>query len=97
MADRCRWYANSGSIETIRRKLRCSMGGAKEQIVRNPWAKKNPFMSLWLSGANKVGGAARSQAMAAGRKQQQDMAREATKLWLAPWLGWSKPTPKSKK
>ena len=26
----------------------------------NPWLKKNPFMSMWLSGANAVAGKARS-------------------------------------
>ncbi len=64
---------------------------AKEQLVRNPWLTKNPFMSLWLSGANKVAGAAKGQVMAAGRKQQQAVVREATKVWMAPWLGSGKP------
>ena len=30
--------------------------------MKNPWLKKNPLMSLWLSGANKVAGAARGLA-----------------------------------
>lgn len=42
----------------------------------NPWLKKNPFMSLWLSGANKVMGSARGQATAA-------MKREANKAGAA--------------
>src|ERR1700735_4746203 len=33
--------------------------------VKNPWTKKNPFMSMWLSGANKVVGSARGRASAA--------------------------------
>ena len=44
--------------------------------MSNPWLKKNPFMSLWLSGANKVIGSARGQATAA-------MKREATKVGAA--------------
>ena len=37
--------------------------------MSNPWLKKNPFMSLWLSGANKVMGSARSQAAAATKRE----------------------------
>jgi hypothetical protein len=29
--------------------------------MTNPWIKKNPFLSMWLSGVNAVGSAARSQ------------------------------------
>ena len=50
--------------------------------------RKNPFMSLWLSGANKVAGAARGQFMAQARRQQSDMAREIGRVmgsfWSAP-------------
>ncbi len=31
----------------------------------NPWLKKNPLLSIWLSTANAMMGAARSQASAA--------------------------------
>lgn len=37
--------------------------------MSNPWLKKNPFMSLWLSGANKVIGSARGQAAAAVKRE----------------------------
>ena len=30
--------------------------------MKNPWLKKNPLMSMWLSGANAMLGVARSQA-----------------------------------
>jgi hypothetical protein len=40
--------------------------------VKNPWTKKNPFMSMWLSGANKVVGSARGRASAAAKKQVVD-------------------------
>ena len=40
--------------------------------MKNPWTSKNPFMSMWLSGANKVAGTARGHATAA-------VKREATK------------------
>lgn len=32
--------------------------------MANPWIKKNPFMSMWLRGANSVIGRARVQATA---------------------------------
>ena len=31
----------------------------------NPWLKKNPLLSIWLSTANAMMGAARGQALAA--------------------------------
>ena len=35
--------------------------------MANPSLKKNPFMSMWLSGANKVAGAARGFGSLVGR------------------------------
>jgi hypothetical protein len=40
--------------------------------VKNPWAKKNPFMSMWLSGVNRVGGLARGRASAAAKHKAVD-------------------------
>jgi len=37
--------------------------------MTNPWLKKNPFMSLWLSSANKVMGRARGRATAAVKRE----------------------------
>jgi hypothetical protein len=36
--------------------------------MKNPWTKKNPFLSMWLSGANAVAGSARGQATAAAKR-----------------------------
>jgi hypothetical protein len=36
--------------------------------MKNPWTKKNPFMSMWLSGANTVIGSARGRANAAAKR-----------------------------
>ena len=33
--------------------------------MSNPWLKKNPFMSMWLSAANRAAGTFRGQATAA--------------------------------
>ena len=41
-------------------------------VMKNPWTKKNPLMSMWLSGANRVAGSARGQASAAAKRQAVD-------------------------
>ena len=48
--------------------------------MSNPWLKKNPFMSLWRSGANKVMGSARGQATATATAT---VKREANKAAAA--------------
>ena len=55
--------------------------------MRNPWTTKNPFMSAWLSAANKVAGSARGQAAAAAKRQVTTMQTEATKQMLDFWSG----------
>ena len=45
--------------------------------MKNPWLKKNPLMSLWLSGANKVTGAARGQAAAAVKREATRASKDA--------------------
>ena len=48
---------------------------------------KNPFMSMFLSSANKIAGAARAQATAAVKREAAKNTRQATKAWtdsLAP-------------
>ena len=37
--------------------------------MKNPWGKKNPFLSMWLSGANAVAGAARGRVTAEAKRQ----------------------------
>lgn len=59
--------------------------------MANPWTKKNPFLSLWLSGANRVAGQARSQAKAEATKQRSALTRQAARFWTSPWLAPVKP------
>ena len=65
--------------------------------MANPWTKKNPLMSMWLSAANKAVGSARGQATAAAKRQvataQTDAARQIIDFWSG---GLSKPTPRKK-
>ena len=42
---------------------------------------KNPFMSMFLSGANKIAGAARAQATAAVKREAAKNTKEMTKAW----------------
>ncbi|MDO5704295.1 MAG: hypothetical protein Q4G49_04385 [Paracoccus sp. (in: a-proteobacteria)] len=52
---------------------------------------KNPWMSMWLSAANKITGPARGQIMAEMTKAQTKAMKDAQKAWLSMWgLGKSK-------
>ncbi|MDB5743425.1 MAG: hypothetical protein JWR68_1740 [Polaromonas sp.] len=42
---------------------------------------KNPFMSMFLSGANKIAGSARAQATAAVKRETAKNVKQATKAW----------------
>jgi len=50
-------------------------------LMKAPWLKKNPFMSIWLSGANKVAGAgagaAPGLATAAVRREANWVSKDA--------------------
>jgi hypothetical protein len=59
--------------------------------------KKNPFMSLWLSGANKVAGAARGHFLNEARRQQAIMTRKAQKAVADFWGEVLKPGAKRRK
>ena len=47
--------------------------------MKNPWGKKNPFLSMWLSGANAVAGAARSRVTAEAKRQTAAAITRGTK------------------
>lgn len=55
--------------------------------MRNPWTTKNPFMSVWLSSANKVMGSARGQASAAAKRQVTSLQAETSKQIIDFWSG----------
>lgn len=68
--------------------------------MANPWTKKNPFMSLWLSGANAVAGKARVRTTAAAKRTQTALTRKAMGAWTdaltASWLSPGKPRRRKK-
>lgn len=53
--------------------------------MRNPWTSKNPFMSMWLSAANRSAGPARGIAQAAACREiasaQADAMRQVLDFW----------------
>ena len=71
--------------------------GLDEDEMRNPWTTKNPFMSAWLSTANKVMGSARGQAKAAVKREATNIQADATKQVLDFWSGKTSATRSSSK
>jgi hypothetical protein len=55
--------------------------------MSNPWLKKNPFMSMWLSSANRVAGSMRGHAAAQVKRQSAQATRQAGSDWLKLWTG----------
>ncbi|MGL1834868.1 hypothetical protein ACKVEX_14835 [Rhodocyclaceae bacterium SMB388] len=46
--------------------------------MKNPWTKKNPLMSMWLSAANSMIGQARGQATATVKRESAKAVTAAT-------------------
>ncbi|MBS1188579.1 MAG: hypothetical protein H6R10_371 [Rhodocyclaceae bacterium] len=53
--------------------------------MKNPWTRKNPLMSMWLSGANAVAGSIRSRATAEAKRQAATMATRSAKQIADFW------------
>jgi hypothetical protein len=65
-------------------------------MTRRPTGK-NPFLSLWLSAANKAAGTGRGLWLAAARQQQAAAVREAGKWATSFWTGALKTPPARKR
>lgn len=65
--------------------------------MANPWTKKNPFMSMWLSGANSMAGRTRSAGAAEISRQQTRLVNQATRFWTDAWFGTAAAKPKTKR
>lgn len=73
--------------------------------MKNPWLKKNPLMSMWLSGANQVAGATRGQIAASAKREATKASNTAaaagTKqvldFWSAALGGTAKPRVRKRK
>ena len=64
--------------------------------MSNPWLKKNPLMSMWLSAANRVAGAVRGQATAQAKPQVNAAVAQATRENVKRWSATAAP-PAAKK
>jgi hypothetical protein len=53
--------------------------------VANPWLKKNPFMSMWLSGFNAAAGSMRGHAASQAKRQATSAMTQATKDIFGAW------------
>lgn len=61
--------------------------------MSNPWLKKNPFMSMWLSGANSVANSARGRIAAEAKRQSTTAVNKAASDMFSIWTdAMTKPT-----
>jgi hypothetical protein len=66
--------------------------------MSNPWLKKNPFMSIWLSGASAVAGSLRGHGAGEAERQAATAISTATKCMVDAWIaGLVAPPPKKRK
>jgi len=77
--------------------VRGALNTATEVSLRNPWISKNPFLSMWLSGANAVLGSARARATAEARRQASLSAAEGFNQMMRLWTGTAPPAPMRRK
>ncbi|MBB3178813.1 hypothetical protein [Variovorax sp. Sphag1AA] len=59
--------------------------------MSNPWLKKNPLMSMWLSAANSAAGSARGRMTAQARRAGTSAASSASSEWIKLWTTPPKP------
>ena len=62
-----------------------SCGLHEESAMSNPWLKKNPFLSLWLSGANSVANTVRGKAASQAQRHAKATAAQATQNVVSFW------------
>ena len=65
--------------------------------MSNPWLKKNPFMSMWLSGANSVANTARVRIASEAKRQTTAAVTKATNDLFAGWPRSSGPAGSKKR
>jgi hypothetical protein len=70
-------------------------------FMSNPWLKKNPFLSMWLSSANRVAGTARGQLKSQVKRQSTAAANKANHDIFVAWSdamgGAAKPARRKKR
>jgi hypothetical protein len=58
----------------------------REARMCNPWLKKNPYLSMWLSGVNAVVGAAQGRARNTAKRKAAAATRQMTEAMVNAWL-----------
>ena len=61
--------------------------------MANPWLKKNPFMSMWLSGFNAAAGSMRGHAVSQAKRQTASAMTKATNDIFGAWTAGLAPPP----
>jgi len=62
--------------------------------MRNPWMSRNPWLSLWLSGANTMAAAARAQAQSNAHRMMSESVALALRAWSRALVPVTNPSPK---
>ena len=65
--------------------------------MSNPWLKKNPFMSMWLSGANSVVNTARVRIAAEAKRQSTAAISKARSDVFGAWASIASSPPAKRK
>ena len=66
--------------------------------MSNPWLKKNPYLSMGLSAANTMVGAAQGHARKNTKKQAAAATRQMTQAMLDAWTApFAAPKPRRRK
>ena len=55
--------------------------------MSNPWLKKNPYMSMWLSGANSVANTARGKIAGHAKRQSTAVLNKTSRDIFSFWTG----------
>ena len=53
--------------------------------MTNPWLKKNPFLSMWLSGANAAASSARGRIVSEAKRQSTLAVNKAASDMFTIW------------
>lgn len=65
--------------------------------MKSPWTKRNPWLSMYLSGANAIAGSVRGRAAAAVKRQAATAMTTGMKQLTDAWTDILFPTPPKKR
>jgi hypothetical protein len=86
------------SKQIVRQTRICPSALLERKVaMKNPWTKKNPLLSIWLSGANAVAGSARGRATMAAKRQTRSAMTNGMKQVTDFWTGAFTPSAAKKK